>query len=103
MPSPIGTPTERAASSSSSRGTPGIVVMTIRVPSNHPPKPRTIGYSERSVALAFRPNGPRHRARSAINRSESTVRAADPSIAPRTIFAIAPWPKLGVKSTREGL
>ena len=47
-----------SASSSSSSGTPGIVVITIRTPRNQPPRPSTIGYSERSVALALRPKLP---------------------------------------------
>ena len=75
------------------------VASTISKPRKKPPSPSTSGYTARSTTLLLRPNGPRHRTRSAIYTSESTVSAASASIAPRTISAIGPWPSAGVKST----
>jgi len=46
---------------------------TIRTPRNHPPRPSTIGYSARSVALALRPKRPRLCPRRAIQSSDRTV------------------------------
>ena len=54
-PSPIGTPTDSTASSSSSSGDAGHRREHDSTPRNQPPSPSTTGYSDRSTALLLRP------------------------------------------------
>ena len=99
MQRPTGTPTDSTASSASSSGTPGIVVITIRAPTNHPPRPSTTAYSDRSTAPDLRPKGSRLCTRRAISHSDSSVRNARPTIVPAMPLASTVCVSPGVKST----
>ena len=57
------------------------------------------GYTERSTALAVRPNRPRLRMRHHIRSSDTTVRTARPVIVATMSLAIAVCVLAGVKET----
>jgi hypothetical protein len=59
-------------------------MVVIRAPRHRPPRPSTIGCSDRDAALALHPNWPRLCTHQAFHTSNRIVRSARPSMAPNS-------------------